>query len=185
MAGRYHPTGDTLSEMFARPSKESHEGTIHYEARMLRYCLDRIVALRQEGSAGDDLIVHLECFLLHYRNLAHFLSGQGGSSGDLKITNWKRWSSRQLSKEEVAKVTKAAAAIYRDYCSDISTYLSHCTRERYEKEKDWNPQKMLKDLEPAISGFEGLFPPGNLGGGVVVVATPRAFSTGSGGRRNR
>jgi hypothetical protein len=174
-----------MSEMFARPSKESHEGTIHYAARMLRHCLDRIVAFRNEDSAGEELIVHLECFLLHYRNLAHFLSGKGGSHGDLKITNWMRWSSKRLSEEEVAKVTQSATAIYWDYCSDISTYLSHCTRERYEKEKDWNPQKMLNDIAPAIRAFEGLFPPNRVGSDAVAVATPEASSTGSGFRPRR
>jgi hypothetical protein len=147
-----------MSEMFSRPSKESHEGTIHYEAQMLRLTAERI-GTHEKATAPQETIVYLECFLLHYRNLAQFLSGKGGSSGDLKITNYKKWTKNQLTKEQVTKVTDLAAAAYRDHCGDISTYLSHCTKERYEQEQGWDCPKMLSSIEPAIKAFENLFPP--------------------------
>lgn len=155
-----------MGEMFSRPSKESHEGTIHYEARMLRLAAEWI-GTHANATAQQEVIVHLECFLLHYRNLAQFLSGKGGSSGDLKITNYKKWSKKQLTREQVTKVTELAAAAYRDHCRDISTYLSHCTRQRYEQEKGWDWPKMLNTIDPAIKAFENLFPPPQIQQGSV------------------
>lgn len=171
-----HPLEDALSEMFSRPTKKSHEGTIHYEARMLRLCAGRLRTLSR-SNAPEEVIVHLECFLLHYRNLAQFLSGKGGTHGDLKITNWKKWARKQLTEEEVSIIAVRAAASYGNYCDDISTYLSHCTRQRYEKEKEWNTQKMLNDIEPAIRAFEKLFPPSEAQPRRVVNGTPDTLST--------
>lgn len=157
-----------MSEMFSRPSKESHEGTIHYEARMLHVAAEWI---RTKAKTTDqqevEAIVYQECFLLHYRNLAQFLSGKGGRSGDLKITNYKRWSNKQLTQEQVTKVTELAADAYRDHCGDISTYLSHCTKKRYEQGKGWEWPKMLSAIEPAIKAFENLFPPRQIQEGSV------------------
>lgn len=163
-----------MSEIFSRPSKESHEGTIHYEAQMLRHCAGQLRTLRETDatqSQRKEVVVYLECFLLHYRNLAQFLSGKGGSSKDLRITNSRKWSPRQLTREETGQVTTAAVKTYEKYCHDISTYLSHCTRQRYEKQKSWEPKKMLTDIEPAIKAFEELFPNSERRTRTVVSAT--------------
>jgi hypothetical protein len=165
-----------MSEMFSRPSKESHEGTIHYEARMLRFCADWLRTYTK-STAEEEICVYLECFLLHFRNLAQFLSGKGGSHRDLRITDWKKWTDKPLTHEQVKKVTEAALGPYQNYCMDISTYLSHCTRQRYEKEKEWNAQKMFNDIGPAIKGFESLFPPAEVKPKRAVVRTPDALST--------
>ncbi len=163
--------------MFSRPSKESHEGTIHYEIRMLRHCADRIRTLTKSDPTPHELTVHLECFLLHFRNLAQFLSGKGGSKGDLRITNWKKWTDKQLTAAEVRQVTEVAIKAYEAYCGDISTYLSHCTRQRCEEEKSWEPQKMLGNIEPAIRAFEALFPASQGRVWTVVSTTSDAVST--------
>lgn len=162
-----------MSEMFSRPSKESHEGTIHYEAQMLRHCKDRLMTLKKSDPTVDqrEMVVYLECFLLHYRNLAQFLSGKGGSSKDLRMTNSKKWSPRQLTREEAEQVTTPAVKTYDKYCHDISTYLSHCTRQRYEEEMSWKPKEMWRDIEPAINAFEKLFPRNEGRPGTVVIAT--------------
>lgn len=173
-----------MSQMFSRPSKESHEGTIHYEARMLRLCADWLTK-NAKTPAGVEVFIHLECFLLHYRNLAQFLSGKGGSHGDLRITTYKKWSNNQLTPEQLKEVTGPAALAYQEYCRDISTYLSHCTRRRYEQEKQWNPQRMLGEIEPAIEGFEKLFPPleiqlrGVAGGTAGTVSTATVVTYGT------
>lgn len=174
-----------MSKMFSRPSKESHEGTIHYEVRMLRLSADWL-SKHAKSSAQEEMFTYLECFLLHYRNLAQFLSGKGGSRGDLRITNYKSWSNKQLTQEQLKEVTELAAPTYREYCHDISTYLSHCTRQRYEQEKRWDPQKMLSDIEPAIAAFENLFPPpqihvrGVVGGAADTISTATVVTYGPG-----
>src|SRR5436309_604898 len=64
--------------------KSSWQHTFTYELEKLTYCLNW---LRLHGDFDDEneIHLHLEGFLLHFRNLANFLSGSGGSKRDLSL----------------------------------------------------------------------------------------------------
>lgn len=61
--------------MYSRRLKESHRDTVSYEIDMLRFCAERLEALRATGNDRESYLA-LEGFLLHYRNLLHFFSGE-------------------------------------------------------------------------------------------------------------
>jgi hypothetical protein len=83
--------------MYSRRPKESHRDTITYEIEMLSVCAQAIT--RREHPAAQDLYVYLEAFLLHYRNLIRFLSGEHHreGKGDLSTANATAWSGRELT----------------------------------------------------------------------------------------
>ncbi len=143
--------------MFSRPSKESHISTIKYEIRMLRFSLEWLTGKGATYQPEEELYAVLECFLLHYRNLVNFLSGKGGSSGDLSMAAPNRWADQRYDKTQLDVVQKMAGPVYAAHSADISTYLAHCTRQRYEQSKQWRPGTMYDELLPAITKFEELF----------------------------
>src|SRR5438046_2485941 len=57
--------------MISRPEKLSDALTILYEIDMFRYSASKL--LHDRCQLGMDQYVHLECFLLHFRNLIEFL----------------------------------------------------------------------------------------------------------------
>jgi hypothetical protein len=59
---------------YSRTVKESHLDTIHYELSMLNFCGGQLDKL---SPAGQRALFNalLECFLLDYRNVMEFLSG--------------------------------------------------------------------------------------------------------------
>jgi hypothetical protein len=143
--------------MFSRLSKESHISTIKYEIQMLRFSLDWLTRNGTAYQPEEELYAILECFLLHYRNLVNFLSGKGGSSGDLSMAAPNHWADRDCGRIEIEAIQKLASHIYTAHSAAISTYLAHCTRQRYEQSKRWQPGTMYDELLPAITKFEELF----------------------------
>jgi hypothetical protein len=143
--------------IFSRPNKESHISTIKYEIRMLRFSLDWLTKNGVGHQPEEELCALLECFLLHYRNLVNFLSGKGGSSGDLSMASPNRWADKNYDKARIEEIRKLAGHVYADHSTDISTYLAHCTRQRYEQSKKWQPGSMYDELLPAIKKFEESF----------------------------
>jgi hypothetical protein len=159
--------------MFSRPSKESHISTILYEIRMLRFCLTWLTAHGASHKPAEEVYVALECFLLHYRNLANFLSGKGGSHGDLSMAAPRHWTDgEQFDEEKIAAIKAKAAVAYTSYSGDISTFLAHCTNQRYEQSKRWNPSQMFAALESAMVQFEKAFAPTNYTRGESFLGTP-------------
>lgn len=142
---------------FSRPDKESHISTIKYEIRMLRFSLDWLTKNGLGHQPEEELCALLECFLLHYRNLVNFLSGKGGSSGDLSMASPSRWADKNYDKATAEAIQKLAGHVYSAHSADISTYLAHCTRQRYERSKKWQPGSMYDELLPAIKKFEESF----------------------------
>jgi hypothetical protein len=152
MTDQFDPT-----EMFWREEKDSHIKTIVYEIRMLRFSLSWLVKNGTQYRPEEELYAVLECFLLHYRNLVNFLSGKGGSSGDLSISAPNQWVDGKYDETEAAAIKKIAGPVYTAHSPDISTYLAHCTKKRYEQSKKWQPGKMYDELAPAIVKFEESF----------------------------
>jgi hypothetical protein len=149
---------------YSRTEKESHLDTIHYELSMLNFCGAQLDKL---SSAGDraSFNVFLECFLLHYRNVMEFLSGnhhrkgkRPGESSDLSTADPRPWAGRELSPEEVAKIQSPAKTIDDKYFQDISQYLQHCTERRFAEGKFWKYGEMFAELRPAIEAFLQRFP---------------------------
>lgn len=142
--------------VFSRTQKESHESTLGYEIRMLHFTLDWLGRLGPEHQPEDEMFAVLESFLVHYRNLARFLSGKGGTKGDFLITTPNRWTEQQLPRDELMKIQKLATKAYENYNEAISTYLAHCTKERYLRPTGWHPVEMYRQIAPAVERFQTL-----------------------------
>jgi hypothetical protein len=145
---------ERLDLKFSRIDKESNRHTILYEIRMLRFCLEWLNKNGPDHLPEEEMWAILESFLLHYRNLANYLSGRGGKKGDLSMSVPKHWSEEGFTKTKVEAIKKAASGAFKEYSSKISTYLAHCTRQRYDKPVRWKPSLMFQELEPAIGEFE-------------------------------
>ena len=154
---------------YSRTEKESHLDTIHYELSMLNFCgaqLDKLAPAEHRASFN----AFLECFLLHYRNVMEFLSGNHhrkakklGETSDLSTADPKPWAGRDLSQEELAKIQSPAKTIDHKYFQDIAQYLQHCTERRFAEDRFWKYREMFAELRPAIEAFLQLFPDRHVG----------------------
>ena len=161
-----------MSEMFSRPAKDSHIATIRYETEMLRFAVnwlgqnsktanetkDAVEVPGHDDVSEKNVYVYLECFLLHYRNLVEFFSGKASKTRHLRITEPEVWCGRKLTNQELESIRQPAGRLYTRYNGDISTYLAHCTKQRYEQDKLWNVSEMMKGIEPVIAEFGKVFP---------------------------
>jgi hypothetical protein len=147
-----------LSEMqraYARPRKKSHRATINYEIEMLRFCAERC-SHRDCAKLGD---LYLEGFLLHYRNLIEFFSGNHGQHGDaISMAKPAAWAGRELSPSEVTSIKRPAIRLDDEYFQQISKYLQHCTLDRSERDRSWRVGSMMGEIDPIITEFERAFP---------------------------
>jgi hypothetical protein len=143
--------------MYTRRPKESHRDTVTYEIDMLDFCARRA---RREHSEAADKGVYLEGFLLHYRNLIRFFSGEyhREDKGDLSLANSRAWSDRELTPVETVTFRDAAKKLDAKYHQAISQYLQHITRVRYDEDRDWDLELMTTEITPIISAFEQAFP---------------------------
>lgn len=88
--------------------------------------------------------VFLECFLLHYRNLACLLASRDGMQ------------LRDLAPPEELEARKDEF-LYESYVGKISQYLSHCTKTRAKK-TNWDIPKMYCEAREILSKFQDIFP---------------------------
>jgi len=135
--------------MFSRPKKLSHLDTIQYEIDMLNYCYEKLLKERWENT--HDNYISLECFLLHYRNLIEFF----GDAEDLKVSEYKEWSHRDLSAEELTSISNKEP--FKNHRGLISQYLQHCTKSR-TRDQEWNVEAMYGQLKGVLDNFRRLFP---------------------------
>jgi hypothetical protein len=142
--------------MYTRRPKESHRDTVAYEIDMLGFCARRV--MRDEHADQRDQSVYLEAFLLHFRNLIRFLSGEQHRADDLSTANPTVWADRELTQAEVAAITNPAKALDTKYHQSISKYLQHCTRLRFDHDRAWDLTLMLQEITPVITAFEHAFP---------------------------
>lgn len=137
-------------EPVSRPRKLGHLDTILYEVDMLNYCYGRL----RGGKFADqrDYYLCIEGFLLHYRNLIQFF----GNHHDLKAGEPHEWSPRELTDAELASIQDAGP--FNRHSGQISQYLSHCTKSRAERDRDWKHVAMYEELKPMLENFDRLFP---------------------------
>jgi hypothetical protein len=153
-----------MHDGYSRTEKESHLDTIHYELSMLNYCGGQLDKLSRAGQRAL-FNAFLECFLLHYRNVMRFLSGnhhwkakKPGETSDLSTADPKPWAGRELSLEELAEIQSPAKTIDDKYFQDISQYLQHCTERRFAEGRFWKYGEMFAELRPAVQAFLRRFP---------------------------
>jgi hypothetical protein len=165
---------------YSRSEKESHLDTIHYEIAMLNSCglqLDKLSPENQKAHFN----AFLECFLIHYRNLVEFFSGnhhrrakRPEGTNDLSTADSNPWAGRTLSAAELAEFHTPAKDLDDRYFLDISQYLQHCPERRFSENKFWCYREMYSELQPVIATFVKAFP-----GGTKAKRSPSAISDGS------
>jgi hypothetical protein len=88
---------------------------------------------------------------LHYRNLVEFFS----STGDLKANEPDVWvQSKKLTEKEISSIH--GKNLHKKYMGEISQYLSHCTKGRAIRDRDWNVLEMYADISPCLENFSRL-----------------------------
>ncbi len=136
----------------------SNEDTIWYEIEMLRYCYSFYASTGSGSEDQRNRYVHLECFLLHYRNLVACFSGKHHRQGDIDFSNVAEWSSRPVpSSDEVSAVMQSAATLDDEYYRDLSQFLAHVTSRRRDAKK-WSVKIMNERMEGVIKLFSQSFP---------------------------
>jgi len=63
-----------------------------------------------------------------------------------------------LSTEEVNLIQAPAQKMEDEYWNDISQFLQHCTERRFAEFKDWDIDKMQRELVPIVNEFDKAFP---------------------------
>ena len=153
--------------MYTRGEKENNFDTIRYEVDMLDHCFQRCKQTRSKGCRGDHN-TFLEGFLLHYRNLIEFFSGQTRYPTDLRISKPKVW---RQNKGDTTRMTRRD--LRKKYQVEISKYLQHCTTIRAEITKEWDVDKMYSELNEVLVQFEKTFPFNrHVSGGVTASRSP-------------
>ena len=130
---------------------------IDYEIRMLRFCVAWLDE-HQAASADDERFLYLECFLLHYRNLIRFFSGNNHKNGDVSMKRPEAFC-EALSKEKVAWYRAQVESLdnREDDCEYrvISKMLQHCTETRVDLlGHKWPVSEMYKKIESVLNEFE-------------------------------
>jgi len=130
---------------------------VEYEISMLRFCLGWLEK-HQSNCVGDERKVYLECFLLHYRNLIRFFSGNQHKKGDVSMEHPEAFcgtlsiGQAQWYKDQVQSLDNGDADCEHKL---ISKLLQHCTEERVVLiGKSWPVSEMYKSIEPALKRFE-------------------------------
>ena len=149
--------GETVSRL----PKLSHLDTILYEVDMLDFCYNRL--LRGDWVVRKDYYLCIEGFLLHYRNLIQFF----GNRHDLRAGKPREWSPRALSAAELASIQDGGP--FDRYNGQISQYLSHCTKSRADRDRDWKHVRMYAEIRPLLENFRRLFPAQQIPSGVVAL----------------
>lgn len=149
---------------YSRPAKLSHSQTILYEIDMLRTEADLLA--KGQFQREPEMWAHLECFLLHYRNLLEFFGKEPTRDDDLSVRRpeiiWggtvpdravldRMWRPDPYAKYEDQRGTDSRRTF------TISRYLQHCTEQRIEPHS-WKIKEMFEDLEPVLLEFENSLP---------------------------
>lgn len=139
----------------SRPDKLTDAQTILYEIDMLRFAASRL--LRGRWESDKEKWVHLECFLLHYRNLIEFLGKEQDDvrKTDLHLSNiWQRLGVRGPAQlPRIHDQGNKLWAKYERVRDKISVYLQHCTILRTES-KSWEVGAMNDEIEPVLADVE-------------------------------
>ena len=152
MVGRVFRLIARFPIMYSRRPKESHLDTIDYEIEMLGFCAQAVT--HRQHSAPKDRYVYLEGFLLHYRNLIRFFSGEHHRADDLSTSNSAAWAARNLTPDELTAIRVPAKILDTKYFGEISKYLHHCTLLRHDVDRGWDIEIMVREIEPILIAFQ-------------------------------
>jgi hypothetical protein len=138
--------------MYSRRMKSSHLDTVAYEIDMLRFSFRRLEQATPQWDDGDRYI-YIEAFLLHYRNLLSFFSGNNHQRDDLSMKTPSDWADRDVSEIEALSYKQRAMPLETSYFRDICKYLQHCTKKRLVFQQ-WPISDMFGGIEPIMAAFE-------------------------------
>jgi hypothetical protein len=146
----------------SRPDKLDDTQTMLYETDALRYSARRL--MENKWTFKFQEWVHLECFLLHFRNLIDFFGKTKLKDDDLHITRYENhWRSTDSPvADSLQRLNDRGQEIWLQYESPgkrdkISKYLQHGTKSRTGP-KTWDVSGMYHELEPLLTEFELLLP---------------------------
>jgi hypothetical protein len=148
--------------MYERTSKETHCDTLWYEMDMLEFSYREFEKKTfPTGSPQWNLLI--EGFLLHYRNLIQFFSGNEErhkryKGNDLSTSDPRTWAQRELTQAEIDAIKVPGEKLDRAYSNKISNLLQHCTVVRVEPLQGWEMDRMYKEIEPIMNAFAKSFP---------------------------
>jgi len=148
--------------VYQRSEKKSHLDTIWYEIAMLEFCYSELG--KRTGISEPERNLFIEGFLLHYRNIVEFCSGEkhrparNGKPADLSTADPKVWAHREMTAAEMANIQAPARKLMLKQFEDISQFLQHCTERRFIDAKKWNLNEMITELRPIISALHESFP---------------------------
>ena len=134
----------------SRPKKFEHIDTIQYEVDMLVYCYRRL--LERNFADNPSYFLCIEGFLIHYRNLCEFF----GNKKELRAGEPEGWTDKKLNEEEKSSIQNTQLDEHHN--SSISRYISHCTKIRADRDRDWDPETLFEEMKPCIDSFRKLFP---------------------------
>jgi hypothetical protein len=152
--------------VYERSRKKSQLDTIWYEISMLGFCHSELT--NREKMSEPERNLFIEGFLLHYRNLIQFFSGNPGKHrwqsdkvkfADLSTEDPEPWASRKLTPEEISQIQVPGRALEDAYWTDISQFLQHCTERRFVEFWEWRLDEMFEKLNPIVAAFHKSFPP--------------------------
>src|SRR5258708_10974276 len=150
--------------VYERSRKKTQLDTIQYEISMLGFVYTTL-SERNEKMPEPHRNLFIEGFLLHYRNIVEFMSGakhragKNGKTADISTAAPQVWAGQALSAGELAALQAPARVLESTYFEDISQFLHHCTERRVVEFKEWDLDKMYKEIEPVLSKFRQLFSP--------------------------
>jgi hypothetical protein len=151
--------------MYERTSKNTHLDTIWYEMDMLEFSYqDFMKKTPPQQSPHWNLLI--EGFLLHYRNLIQFSSGNENrhkrfKGNDLSTFDPMPWANRQLTKEEIDAIKVPGEKLDQTYSNKISILLQHCTVKRIEPLQGWEMEQMYGEIAPVMGAIAKFFPRGS------------------------
>jgi len=149
-----------LAQGHSRRAKESHRDTVTYEIDMLKYCFDRWQSAPIDDEMYRDFC--LEGYLLHYRNLVRFFSGNHHDRDDLSMAKPGAWAGHHVTDAETRPFKASGMELERRYYDDISGYLHHCTLRRATTERNWHPEVMHREIMAILEAFQVAFPPASI-----------------------
>jgi hypothetical protein len=170
--------------VYERSRKKSQLDTIWYEISMLGFCHSELKNREMPSEPERNLLI--EGFLVHYRNVIQFFSGNPDKHrwesakvkfADLSTEDPEPWAGRKLTSEEISQIQVPGRTLEDDYWKDISQFLQHCTERRFVEFWEWDLDKMFERLDPIVSVFHKFFPPINPPQCLTSVPSMNAAST--------
>ena len=140
--------------MCSRSEANERIDVIKYDIKMLRFCLQRL-SEPPTAWTDSDRYLHLEGFLLHYRNLIRFFSGNQHRASDISMKRPQDFCSLSPGRAKDYRDTAKAWDNDSEGCDYrlVSAYLQHCTRKRTVF-REWPFTEYYQKVEPLIRDFE-------------------------------